>query len=768
MPGDFGDRLLVSLARVTHPVIARAAACLAACVVTAVTAIAAPGAAPAASAAPKRAVDDSPLGVTLDTMTPSVIPRRGPITLSGEVTNRSDDTWTDLQVYLFHSATPITSRTGLADAVETEADADVGGRVTDEGRFDEIGDLAPGETTSYSVTVRRSDLAISGAPGVYWVGTHVLGAVDGVRDGFAAGRARSFMPLLEPQTRKADVAVVVPLRERVRRGTDGSLLGLGQWHRALASDGRLGRLGLFAADSEGPMTWLVDPAVLDAVGSVAADNPPISTAPDGSGPGGASEPSESPAASPSAEASQDGSGDSGSDEGGEQGQEPTAEAQEATGWLESFLADAGGDALFALPYGDVDVPAVAGNHLDGILESSERLSADSMARLGTAATPVIAPPSGYLTRSALAAADPGTAVLMSDLAFPTVEDTVVGQPDGTEIVLSDSAAASGGPGPQSRTNLLAVRQRILADAALNALAPGRAQPLVVSLPPRFDPGEDWQTADFFGGLDVPWLRQVDLLSLLDKSPRATTEQAPLYPASQRDAHIPLANQLATQELGELGRVYADLLTENDGVADELAKVGMLASSYDVRDRPGAALTRARSTAVRVRRTMQRVVIDGPPFVMMSSETGPISVTVENQLDEPVTVRLTAETRSTDLRISTPDPITLGPGQRAPVRLRADSTSIGVHAVTMVATTEDGSPLGSQAQFNVRTSNVGTVIWFILGGGIAVLALAIVVRLVRRIRNRGGSPADDDADRPAAQPDSPTAGAGTSTGAGTTA
>ena len=162
MPGDFGDRLLVSLARVTHPVIARAAACLAACVVTAVTAIAAPGAAPAASAAPKRAVDDSPLGVTLDTMTPSVIPRRGPITLSGEVTNRSEDTWTDLQVYLFHSATPITSRTGLADAVETEADADVGGRVTDEGRFDEIGDLAPGETTSYSVTVRRSDLAISG------------------------------------------------------------------------------------------------------------------------------------------------------------------------------------------------------------------------------------------------------------------------------------------------------------------------------------------------------------------------------------------------------------------------------------------------------------------------------------------------------------------------------------------------------------------------------------------------------------------------------
>jgi hypothetical protein len=64
-------------------------------------------------------------------------------------------------------------------------------------------------------------------------------------------------------------------------------------------------------------------------------------------------------------------------------------------------------------------------------------------------------------------------------------------------------------------------------------------------------------------------------------------------------------------------------------------------------------------------------------------------------------------------------------------------------------------------------NVGTVIWFILGGGIAVLALAIVVRLVRRIRNRGGTPAAD-AGSATAGAGSATAGAGTSTGAGTTA
>ena len=742
----------------TRPLFARAAACLAACSVTAVTLVLAPSS-PHAQAVPRRAVDDSPLKVTLDTMTPSVIPRRGPITLRGEVTNRSDDTYTDAQVYLFHSATPITSRAGLAEAVTTDAATDVGGRVTDEGLYDEIGDLEPGETTSYDVTVRRSDLEITGDPGVYWVGTHVLGAVDGVRTGLAAGRARSFMPLMPDDAPTTDLSVVVPLRERVRRGGNGSLLGLRQWQRSLSDDGRLGRIGLFASGSSGPLTWLVDPAVIDAVRSVAADDPPLSTAPDGTGPGGDGEgeaDGSEASTSPSAEAGEDeGSVPEDGAESGEEdgeGQEPeeelSPEAQVAQAWLDGFLADVTGDALYALPYGDIDVPAFTRTHIDDIVDEAERLSADTMAELDLDTTAAVAPPRGYLPARALARVDPGTAVLMSDLAFPTVDDTVLSRPDGTQVVLTDTAAAGGGPGPQPRNGLLALRQRILSDVALTSLAGEAGEPVVVTLPSRFDPGEDWQTADFFGGLDVPWLRQVDLRQVLVGGLSTTTTQAPLYPASQRDAHIPLANQLATQELGRVGRVYADLLTDNDSVADDLAKTGMLASSYFVRNRPGAAQLRARNTTTRVRRDMQQVVVDGPPFVRMTSLTGPISVTVDNQLDVPVTVALEARANTDGLSISTPDPIQLGPGQRTPVRLRADADSIGVHTVSLVATTPEGEAIGSRTQFSVRTSNVGTFVWFVVGGGAAVLALAIVIRLVRRIRaaRAGSSGSDVDTDR----------------------
>jgi hypothetical protein len=357
-----------------------------------------------------------------------------------------------------------------------------------------------------------------------------------------------------------------------------------------------------------------------------------------------------------------------------------------------------------------------------------------MTALGLTARGAVAPPRGFLPARALAALDATTTVLMTDRAFPTRSGTVLGRSDGTQVVLTDAAAASGGPGPTDRLGALAVRQRLLSETALHALTPERDTPLVVTLPSRFDPGEDWQSADFFGGLDVPWLTRVGVGEVVDAGPTSTTTQPPLYPASQRAAHVPLANQLAARELGELGRVYAELLTDNDNIADQLAKAGLLATSYQVRGRTDAALTRARATAQRVRRNLAGVEVDGPAFVSMTNEIGPIGVTVENRLEDTVTVQLEAQTQSGDVQIETPDPITLGPGQRAPVRMRARAASIGVHNVTLVATTTEGSPLGSSDQFTVRSSNIGTVIWVVMGGGAAILAVAIAVRLFRRVRD----------------------------------
>jgi hypothetical protein len=104
----------------------------------------------------------------------------------------------------------------------------------------------------------------------------------------------------------------------------------------------------------------------------------------------------------------------------------------------------------------------------------------------------------------------------------------------------------------------------------------------------------------------------------------------------------------------------------------------------------------------------------------------------------VTVGLTVSTPGSApgaVRIADVAPVALGAGRRTSVRLRARSDDIGVHAVSLTPTNADGVPLGTSTQLSVRTSNVSTVIWVVMAVGGGLLLLAIVIRLLRRVRLR---------------------------------
>lgn len=714
--------------------------------VTTLPLLTAPG--PAAAAPEENA---EPLTVTIDAMSPSVIPPRGRLTLSGVVTNRSDDTWTDLQVYLLASSTPMTTQEELDAAVESDPATEVATRITDEKLFQEIGDLAPGESARYTVSVPRRSLGVSGDPGVYWTGVHVLGASSEGRDGFADGRARTFVPLVDRRSGTTDVALVVPLRDRVRRAADGRLLGLDRWQRSLER-GRLRALLDLVEASDGPLTWLLDPAILDAAASVARDNPPFATGDDGTGP----EPEPEAEGSPSPE--EDPAQEDPAPEDPDSVEDDTVvgasdEAEAAAAWLEDLVTASTSANVLALPYGDLDVAAVATARLSGILVRAHELSAGTTAETGIVSTPVVSPPRGLLPGRALTAVDSDVPIVLEDRAYPDAEGPVLRRRDGTEILLLDTAVAEGGPGPDDRTAPVALRQRILAEAALRSLTDD-GRPLLVLLPESLAREGAIPAAGFFDGLDLRWLRQVTLSQVLVTGDEARPPGRPTYTRAARRAEVPFANQLATAELVQVGEVFANLLTRNDSVADQLAETAMLGSSVHARGNEASARQRLENTTARTRRIMRQVDVDGPPFVMMSSETGPIAVTVVNNLSEPVTVQLEARTPRDDLRVSVPGPITLEPGQRAPVRMRARSSSIGVHEVTLVATTTEGEPLGSQVQFNVRTSNVGFVIWIVMGVGGALLLVAIGWRITRRVRSHRHPDRHDPGPRDDDQPDDP--------------
>jgi hypothetical protein len=100
----------------------------------------------------------------------------------------------------------------------------------------------------------------------------------------------------------------------------------------------------------------------------------------------------------------------------------------------------------------------------------------------------------------------------------------------------------------------------------------------------------------------------------------------------------------------------------------------------------------------------------------------------------VTVVVSA-TSDTGVDVDDSVPQQLGAGSSATVLLPVHSLRQGVHQVTLRAVDAEGSPLGSTDSFPIRSAQISTVIWVILGTGSGILFLAIAVRLVRRFRHR---------------------------------
>jgi hypothetical protein len=489
---------------------------------------------------------------------------------------------------------------------------------------------------------------------------------------------------------------------------------------------------LVGTSVDGPVTWVVDPAVLEAARSVAQGDPAFDVAPtddeDGSGasesPGGVVTQSPGPA-EPDEEETTDPS---------EEVSELAEESQDAAQWLSDFGDAAADQTVLSLPYGDVDVAAMLRGDFADTYGRAVELSVRFMDELGLDATPVVAPADGLFPELALDRLDPGATLLLSERAV-AADATTVRLSQGTEAVLTSDVARIGGPGPTPRLDALAVRQRILGEAAVRGLTGEEGRPLVVSVPERWDPGADWREASFFEGLDVPWIRQVDVPFAQAISRPGDFDGRLTYSRAVRRREIPVPNILAAQELNAAGSVLADLLTRNDTIDEQVGRAAMLGASTNARRRPHRAQVMTRRISEEMHGRLEQVYVESSALVTMSSETGNFSVTVVNGLDEPVTVGIEAATGSDELEIRAPDLVSLGAGQRASVRLAVTSTGTGVHSVRISPTTREGRPLGQSTKVKVRSSQVGLVIWLVMGTGAAVFFAAIGARIVRRVRKR---------------------------------
>lgn len=681
-----------------------------------------------ALAPPARAADEpeeaDPLAVTIDELdTVSLDGRtKGRITMRGKVTNTAREEWHGVKIYPFVGDTPMTTSRELAAAAEMPADAVVGERIVTKGTYATIPDLAPGETYSWSLSVPRRLLDIS-EPGVYWFGVHALGATT---PNTADGRARTFLPLVKEPNKRAKaerVSLVMPLRRSVVYNGDGSVNYLRGWTRDLGAGGRLFRMLETGAEMPG-LTWAIDPALIDAVRNLAEGNPPRNLGPTDEGEG---EPEESGSQSASASASAlvpSPSASTDTDAKEAISEEAEAAQKAATVWLGRLEDALAGHDLIALPYADPDLSALATTDPD-LLATAREQTTQALAELGIEATSAVAPPTGYLDRAAVNLLEPGTVSLVSDKMFRGTKP-VIADLDGHQMIVTSSGAAAGGPGPNDRYDAISVRQRLVAEAALLR---GSGKPLIAVFP------DGWRPPQTAASFVTPWKKAAwissSTLSEALAGHRATsiTTAKLRYPRREMKAEIPADRIGTANELIGAGEMLQRILTHNDEVASDIVNEALTSTSYSARkgnaDPAAVALSQVSSE-------LSSVTVAVPPKVILSSmKGGEFQVTLSNELDQPVTVRLDAITDGS-LRVATSEPVQLDANSKASFNLAASMLDTGTHTALIVVTDTKGNPLGAHASVPIRPSQVSGVIWWFVGTGCALLFAAIAVRLSRRI------------------------------------
>ena len=674
------------------------------------------GAAPAAT--------PEPLQVAIDSLSPSYVPEEGTITLTGSVTNVSTDPWRSIRVYAFMDDTPMRSTAELDAAVGTPVDAVVGERILLPGTFDQVGRLAPGESADYSITLRRGQLPAQEA-GVYWFGAHALGTDDAeVPDAFADGRARTFLPLVPPNTRGSlRTSIVIPVRRAIRHAPDGRIRSEARWASDLDDDGRLRSLiELGAAAGAAPVTWLVDPAVPDAVGRLVAGNLPRTLADTVPPPG---EETESPEPDP-----ESASGTSGADPSEPAEPDPDAPTNPATepgrDWLERFGAAIAEDEVLAVPYGDPDVASEAANSPDFYDEALDRLGTE-LQRLEIVTSPAVAGPDGYFPPEALYVLEGDETVILSDAALSRDDPVTSARIDGRRVLFSSSAVARGGPAPGDPLSEIAMRQRILAEAAVRLLYHDRT-PLLVVLPETWQPDSP---TSFWSGLGADWLELTDTDDLGRGRPLAAEEVA--YPVEQELTELDVENFEAAEQLIEAGRRLDTVLPRNDRLAAQVLDEALTSLSYTERDRALASRRDTVGAVAWIEKRLSGIRVRAPRGVTLSSSSGTLGTVVVNRLHHPVTVRLTSESLG-DVTVDPSPVLELAPRSRQTVTLKADASSSGVHYVRVQVTDAEGIPLGASQRVAIRSADVSQVIWLILGLGVGLLFVAIAIRVVRRVRS----------------------------------
>ena len=692
----------------------------------------------------------SPVSVEVTRLAPTTLTPAATLVIRGAVVSRSPEAISGLTVSL-HLGSAIEGRGQLhalrAQPVPQPLAAPQ----------QKLGDqpLAPGQRRPFSLSVPAAALELTQA-GVYPLQVTAVGRLpSGYRDLGTASTALPYLP--KPASHRLRIAAIVPLTAAPALAGEGALtdqLVETRLRRELSSGGRLAGL-LDAAASRGT-TPAVDPALVETVQTL----------------GAAHRLGQSPVVRPG--------------------------AAEARAWLARLRALVARVSPIRLPYGNPDVEAAAHAGVPELVQEAdsrgERVLRQALGTPGQ--TQIGLPPGGAVDTAGLdlmaTRLGTHTVVLRGDSVSATPGIGVVsitGRAEPGRALLTDPALTAlldAGPGAAP----VLAEQDIVAECALAALdtpdAPSAA--LVITLPSSGSGSgaqATWPRRVVADLAAMPLLAPVGLGTLAGAvpgasvTPHGTTDSTTRGTSSSSaggtaggTAATPLAPELPPSVLDGVRRIRADVAdlrtalpavqsddeacptssqTRDELITDPACRAMLLSVSAEWRQAvdeppalPGGGLAGSQaqqalaSALLDELRSQVRAVASHE--VALTSRTGRVPVTLENNLREPVRVTLVLGTADrASVQSGTAVERTVRPGQKVQVDIEVRAVAAGTFPVALSLLTPGGRPFGAPSQVLVRSTAYGVLAVALTVGALAVLVLAVLYRAARGLwRRRAGA------------------------------
>ncbi len=421
---------------------------------------------------------------------------------------------------------------------------------------------------------------------------------------------------------------------------------------------------------------------------------------------------------------------------------PAAEA-----WLADLASVAATRRIAAMPYGDPDIAAVGAAGRPGFLVQGQSKGDRVFRRV------LDAEPRSDLAWPADGAGDEQTIstsgragdafVLLDGENAPLVTPETytpsgrISWPDPElDVLLADEAASALVATPATtQGDVLLARQRFLAETYLHSLETNAERLLVIAPPRRWDPSPEWAD-ELVGAIrHANWLDPVTMDEAVEPSLTFFEREPPTIAEDAADRQLPSDMVIAAQQGITDTRRLAAILTRPRQITPAIEDQLFTSVGTAWRADPAAAEAAQDATLAQLRTTRGRVRIVSQGGTL-ADDRGSYPVSLRNQLDQPVVVRLAVT--STDqlrLRVDGPgEPIRIAAQGSETVNVELDAVTSGRMSFDAQLRTPGGAAYSDPVTVTVDVRGFGQITLVVFGVAVGLLVLAAAIRIARRVRN----------------------------------